>query len=148
MPPRLPKPDRSHKASAQIRRIVLDTGRSGPPGYAAPVPDQAARAAFADDVRRLADRLRGLSEARLDGPLPPHASRAAAARALAQLLADAAQDLEEPGAPRRTVPDLGVFAVGDQVAVTGADLLAAAGSTDRDVPAEVVESVADLRRRL
>lgn len=112
------------------------------------MPDEAARAAFADDVRRLADRLRGLSEARLVEPLPPHPSRAAAARAIAQRLADAARELADPGAPRRTVPDLGVFAVGDQVAVTGSDLLATASAEGRDVPDELVAAVADLRRRL
>jgi hypothetical protein len=71
-----------------------------------------------------------------------------AAQALAQQLADAAQDLEAPGAPRRAVPDLGVFAVGDQVAVTGADLLAAAAASGRDLPDEVVAAVGQLRREV
>src|SRR6476620_3361513 len=53
------------------------------------------------DIERVADRLRGLSEARLAAAAPPHASRAAAARATAQVLADAAAGLEA-GAGRRS----------------------------------------------
>jgi hypothetical protein len=75
----------------------------------------------------VADRLRGLSQARLSGPAPPHASRADAGRAAAQALADAAQVLAERASgtvpARRPLPRLGDFAVGDQVAVTGRDLL-------------------------
>lgn len=87
-------------------------------------------AELAADVRRVADRLRSLSQARLAAALPPHPSRAAAARAVAQVLADAAQGIEErtaAGEPTwRVVPELSDFAVGDQLAVTGHDLLAAA----------------------
>ena len=53
-----------------------------------------------------------------------------AALDLAQHLADAAQGVEERAAAvapvPRVVPDVGVFALGDQVAVTGTDLVAAA----------------------
>jgi hypothetical protein len=85
---------------------------------------------LADEVRRLADRLRSLSDTRLARPLPPHASRADAAHDLAVHLAVAGQGVEERAAPRppgwRTVPRLDDFAVGDQVAVTGTDLARAA----------------------
>jgi hypothetical protein len=96
----------------------------------------AMRQELARDVDRLADRLRNLSQARLAAAAPPHPSRAAAARAAAQTLADAAAGLEagpDPTGPTwRTVPDLGDFAVGDQLAVTGHDLIAAAESTQPD----------------
>ncbi len=88
---------------------------------------------LAGHVERLARRLRSLSEVRLARPLPGHASRADAARALAQQLADAASRLE--GLPVRTVPRLHDFAVGDQVAVTGHDLAAAGSAGGPDVQA-------------
>jgi hypothetical protein len=77
------------------------------------------------EVTRLADRLRTLSDVRLAQPLPAPASgsRADAAHALAQLLADLGADLE--GEQHRPVPRLHDFAVADQVAVTGTDLLRA-----------------------
>jgi hypothetical protein len=85
---------------------------------------------FGRDVERVSDRLRGLSEARLAAAVPPHASRAEAARATAQTLADAAAGLEagsDPVAPPwRTLPELIDLAAGDQLAVTGHDVLAAA----------------------
>jgi len=77
-------------------------------------------------VERLADRLRSLSDVRLAGPGGPRASRADAAHALAQQLADAAALIE--GGPSRMVPRLHDLAVGDQVAVTGHDLVAAAAA--------------------
>lgn len=88
------------------------------------------------DIDRMSDRLRGLSEARLAAAAPPHASRAAAARATAQTLADAAAGLEaraDPMAPTwRTLPELGDLAAGDQLAVTGHDLLTAAQQAGPD----------------
>lgn len=89
------------------------------------------------EVDRVADRLRGLSVRRLEAPLPPHPSRAAAARHVAQVLADAAATIEErtsPSPARRPVPSLSVFAAGDQVAVTGHDLVAAVRELLADVP--------------
>lgn len=94
------------------------------------------RAGLAADVRRVSDRLRSLSAARLAGPpgppadgMPPYASRAQAARAAAQALADAAGAFEAAaaggGPVGRLLPELADFAAGDQVAVTGNDLLAA-----------------------
>lgn len=80
------------------------------------------------DVRRVTDRLRSLSQARLAAPVPPHASRADAARAVGRTLAEAAQGIVERDSPVepawRVLPVLSDFAVGDQVAVTGHDLLA------------------------
>jgi hypothetical protein len=82
---------------------------------------------LAADVRRVSERLRGLSQSRLAAPAPPYHSRADAARAAAQALADAAQGLADREAeaepPWRTLPRLADFAVSDQVAVTGRDLL-------------------------
>lgn len=74
------------------------------------------------ELDRVVDRLRSMPLTRLAAPWPPYASRAAGARALAQRLADRAADVG--GWPRHRVPDAGDAAVGDQVAVTGADLLA------------------------
>ncbi|MDI2128805.1 hypothetical protein [Yinghuangia seranimata] len=82
-------------------------------------------AVLALEVRRLADRFRHLSESRLaaridpDDPSDPTVTRAGAGLALARRLAelgDAPEGLE-PG-------DVGPFAVGDQIAVTGLDLVA------------------------
>jgi hypothetical protein len=126
------------------------------------------RAAVADlgvDVDRVADRLRSLSQARLAAPLPPHESRAAAGRALAQLLAEVAQGVEEgaSGPPSwRVVPALGDFAVGDQVSVTGHDAVAALSGSGSGAPgwdrsgragvdvllARAARAVGELRRSL
>ncbi|MDQ1624647.1 MAG: hypothetical protein QOJ49_145 [Actinomycetota bacterium] len=104
--------------------LVTVGSDDGTPGWAGPVRD-----ALSAEVERTADRLRSLSEARLAAAVPPYASRAGAGRAAAQALAVAAQGIEERAGdapPRwRTVPELSDFAVGDQVAVTGHDLLAA-----------------------
>lgn len=96
------------------------------------------REELAADVRRVADRLRSLSQARLAAPVPPHATRADAARQAAAVLATAAQGVEERARPTepawRTLPALADFAVGDQVAVTGQDLVAAAAGVAADAP--------------
>lgn len=67
-------------------------------------------------VDRLADRLRSLPQSRL--------SRGVAAEglALARELSVRAQRIEEPGSSPRIMPDAGMFAVADQVAVAGHDL--------------------------
>ena len=122
------------------------------------------RADLAADVRRVSDRLRTLSATRLAAPPgpsvdggPEHPSRAAAGRAAAQALADAAADLEAAaaGVPpvRRRLPDLPDLSVGDQVAVTGHDLLAALGAADPPSAAllaarDATRALADVRRRL
>ena len=72
-------------------------------------------------VDAVADELRALPESRL--------RRGAAARglALARELAARAQRLEDPAGPVRELPDVGLYAVGDQVAVAGHDLAHALG---------------------
>ena len=130
---------------------------------------------LAADVRRVSDRLRTLSAARLAGPpappedgMPPYRSRAQAARGAAQAMADAAAALERAavgsgGFQWRPLPELADFAAGDQVAVTGHDLLAGLELVppDTDVYWDVLEHgparsqveqaarlLADVRRRL
>jgi hypothetical protein len=67
-------------------------------------------------VDRLSDRLRALPESRLRrGP-------AEAALALARELADRARRLERPSRPPAELPEAGIYAVGDQLAVAGHDL--------------------------
>jgi hypothetical protein len=132
------------------------------------------------DIERVSDRLRGLSDARLAAAAPPYASRAEAARATAQTLADAAAGLEaerdavvspevsadagrEVGAPVwRELPELIDLSAGDQLAVTGHDLLVAARPSAPDdhvwarhgrrtahvVLAEAADTLAALRRLL
>nr|WP_237502756.1 hypothetical protein [Streptomyces sp. SID8374] len=70
-------------------------------------------------VDRFADRLRSAPQSRLQ--------RGAAAEALAAAreLAVRAQRFESPGVEPRVLPDAGVFAVGDQLAVAGRDLAVA-----------------------
>ena len=131
------------------------------------------RAALEADLRRVVDRLGGLSAAQLAAPLPPseeggppYWSRAQAAWAVAQTMVEASQALENapawaqaPGLPRLTD-----FAAADQIAVTGHDLIAAlelVGPDDpvsgpeflqygpaRKVVAWPARLLGDLRRRL
>lgn len=68
-------------------------------------------------VNRLADRLRAAPQSRL------RQGAAAEGLALARELSQRAQRLEGAAPARvRVMPDAGVFAVGDQLAVAGADL--------------------------
>jgi hypothetical protein len=102
---------------------------------------------LAEQLARLADRLRSLSGVRLAAALPSGASRADAAHALAQRLADNAAVLV--GDQLRPVPRLDDLATGDEVAVTGTDLVRALRVAARD-PAtgwqEIAESaLADVR---
>ncbi len=94
---------------------------------------------MSSDVRRVSDRLRILSEARLAGEVPGHRSRAGAGRAVAQRLADLAAGVEARAASVapvwRVLPHLPDLAVGDQVAVTGADATAGLGDVQ---PEDVV----------
>jgi hypothetical protein len=91
-------------------------------------------ARLAADVERVEDRVRGLSLPRLARALPPYGTVADAARRVAQLLADCAQGVEERErdvAPRwRELPRLPDHVVGDQVAVTGRDAVAALRGVD------------------
>ncbi|MFF9852606.1 hypothetical protein [Streptomyces litmocidini] len=67
-------------------------------------------------VERFADRLRAAPQSRL------RQSAAAEGLALARELAVRAQRAENPDREPRIMPDAGLFAVGDQVAVAGNDL--------------------------
>jgi hypothetical protein len=104
---------------------------------------------LARDVRRVSDRLRSLDAGRAE-------AHAADVRRVLQVLADAAAALESaPGAPapERTVPELPVAALGDQLDVLGTDLIIAARSTRRDpgpdaVLAEAAAALRDLRLAL
>ncbi|PPK97221.1 hypothetical protein CLV92_10436 [Kineococcus xinjiangensis] len=96
------------------------------------------------ELRRVVDRLRSLPLSRLDRPAEgADVSRADVARRTAQALADLAADAE--GAPRRPLPRLAVHGVGDQLAVVGADVLAACGP---DALGAAEEQLAALRRAL
>lgn len=96
----------------------------------------------------MSERLRSMSQARLATACGPYPSAADAGRAVAQTLADAAAVAE--GEQPRPLPRLSDFAVGDQVAVTGHDLIAALGG---GVPADagratLAAEVARVRRLL
>lgn len=114
------------------------------PGGTDPVSGTPA-AQFADQLTRTVDRLRSLSLARLGAPFEPEATRADAARWTAQRLADVAAELE--GGPVRTLPRLADAAVGDQVAVCGRDVLAAAPG-DSPLLVDLADELLELRRRL
>ncbi|WP_434590585.1 hypothetical protein [Streptomyces sp. A5-4] len=89
-------------------------------------------------VDRLADRLRAASQSRLQR------GSAAEGLALARELSVRAQLLESPGREPRIMPDAGVFAVADQLAVAGHDLAAAlqtASSVELDEAVGLVEAV-------
>ncbi|MFE6223297.1 MULTISPECIES: hypothetical protein [unclassified Streptomyces] len=96
-------------------------------------------------VENFADRLRAAPQSRLQ--------RGAAAEglALARELAVRAQRVETPGTEPRIIPDAGVFAVADQLAVAGTDLAEAlrtapAGSRERELD-EAVGLVRAARER-
>jgi hypothetical protein len=121
-------------------------GADYPPGVADPHPSSS-RHQLADEVRRLADLLRRLPESRLRRR--PEALRgstvAEAAHGLAQWYADTAAGLADPDAPvLRAVPRLSDLAVGDQVAVTGADLVSALAAA---VPVRAVAAMAEATAR-
>jgi DNA-binding ferritin-like protein len=90
-------------------------------------------------VDRFADRLRAMPQSAL--------ARGAAAEglALARELAARAQRLEFPGRTPHRLPDAGLFAVGDQLAVAGHDLaeaLRTAGGRAGAGTRELAEAVA------
>ncbi|MFF9073662.1 hypothetical protein ACF1A9_15360 [Streptomyces sp. NPDC014872] len=91
-------------------------------------------------VDRFADRLRAAPQSRLQ--------RGAAAEGLATAreLASRAHRVEAPDREPRLMPDAGIFAVGDQLAVAGHDLAAAletASSTELDEAVRFVEEAAE-----
>lgn len=87
-------------------------------------------------VDRFADRLRAAPQSRLQ--------RGAAAEGLATAreLAVRAQRIEAPDREPRTLPDVGMFAIGDQLTVAGRDLAVAletAPSVELDEAVRFVE---------
>lgn len=89
-------------------------------------------------VERLADRLRSTPESRL------RQGAAAEGLALARELALRAQRLEFPGREPLPMPDAGMFAVADQLAVAGRDLALVVGtapSGELDEAVAMVEAV-------
>ena len=95
------------------------------------------------ELGRVAGRLRASSLDALGRPVGRWGSRADAAYAVAQALADAAADLEK--LPRRALPRLPDSVVADQVAVCGADLLTAGHG---NAPADVLDLLVEVRRAL
>ncbi|WP_461027320.1 hypothetical protein [Streptomyces sparsus] len=94
-------------------------------------------------VDRLADRLRAMPQSAL------HRGAAAEGLALARELAHRAQQLEGVPRPPRELPDVGAFAVGDQLAVAGHDLVEALRDHTGDrTAAENAAEVEALRKRL
>ncbi|HEV3174052.1 MAG TPA: hypothetical protein VGZ32_27135 [Actinocrinis sp.] len=92
---------------------------------------------LAEAVSRLASLFRSLPQSKLLRSLPDGRSRAAAGHEAAVLLARAGQGVEEraSGVPLwRDVPFDGVFVVGDQIAVTGHDLVVGLRGVDADEP--------------
>lgn len=87
-------------------------------------------------LTRLSAHFRGMPESKLLGRLPDGRSRAAAGHELAGRVALAAQGVEDRGLPVpptwRRLPFEGPFVVGDQIGVTGHDLLVACASAVAD----------------
>ncbi|UJB42364.1 MULTISPECIES: hypothetical protein [unclassified Streptomyces] len=108
-------------------------------------------------VDALADRLRALPQSAL------RRGAAAEGLALARELTARAQRIERPGERPRELPDAGMFAVGDQLAVAGHDLVEALraaagapeggaadgrGAAEADVKAAPAEQLAEAVRRV
>jgi hypothetical protein len=128
------------------------------------------RGDLAEEVGRLTQLFRRMPHSKFARRLQPYGDRADAGLWLAGQLAALAQGTEEresEAPPRwRSLPVLGPFALGDQIAVTGTDFLAAYDALPDDpaatqvwtpgdgrVPAEkalaaVLESTTALRKRL
>ncbi|MCX5412084.1 hypothetical protein [Streptomyces sp. NBC_00059] len=90
-------------------------------------------------VDRFADRVRSAPQSRLQR------GTAAEALAAARELSARAQRAESPGREPRVMPDAGMFAVGDQLAVAGRDLAVAletASSQELDEAVRCVEEAA------
>jgi len=91
-------------------------------------------------VDRFADRLRSAPQSRLQQGV------AAAALVTARDLSARAQRAEAPDHEPRIMPDAGIFAVGDQLAVAGRDLAVAletASSQELDEAVRCVEEAAE-----
>ncbi|MFC9620908.1 hypothetical protein ACFTXM_13180 [Streptomyces sp. NPDC056930] len=92
-------------------------------------------------VDRFADRLRAAPQSRLQ--------RGAAAEGLAtaRALALRAQRIEAPDREPRIIPDAGIFAIGDQLAVAGRDLAVALETAPSAELDEAVQFVAEAAAR-
>ncbi|SCF88070.1 hypothetical protein [Streptomyces sp. Ncost-T10-10d] len=92
-------------------------------------------------VDRFADRLRAAPQSRLQ--------RGAAAEGLAtaRALALRAQRVEAPDREPRIIPDAGIFAIGDQLAVAGRDLAVALETAPSAELDEAVQFVAEAAAR-
>ncbi|MEE1808361.1 MULTISPECIES: hypothetical protein [Streptomyces] len=92
-------------------------------------------------VDRFADRLRAAPQSRLQ--------RGAAAEGLATAreLALRAQRIEAPDREPRIIPDAGIFAIGDQLAVAGRDLAMALETAPSAELDEAVQFVAEAAAR-
>jgi hypothetical protein len=96
-------------------------------------------------LTRLSAHFRSMPESKLLGRLPDGRSRAAAGHELAGLVALAAQGVEDQDRRKppawRALPFEGPFVVGDQIGVTGHDLLVASAMAitgDEDVSSSEV----------
>ncbi|WP_031086606.1 hypothetical protein [Streptomyces sp. NRRL WC-3549] len=92
-------------------------------------------------VERFADRLRSAPQSRLRRGL------AAEALATARELSARAQRIESPDREPRLLPDAGVFAVGDQLAVAGRDLAVALETASPQELDEAVRGVEEAAER-
>ncbi len=119
------------------------------------------RADLAADVGRVSDRLRRMSQARLQGELPPGdavelppwGSRAEAGRGMGTWMSDQAVACEAAAEGRpypgyRGMPELTFFAAGDQVAVGGHDLLAAMDLVAPETVVQMSEERRTARERI
>jgi hypothetical protein len=140
---------------------LITPGHTGPARIVNPMSELSSAAVLGIALRELTDRMRALPESRLIG-------RVAAGEQLARRLVEWAHGVEHrdrlPPPPVPELPHVGLFVTADQVAVVGADLVAAAsglpastpvwvdGGTRQaplaDVLAAAAAAVADVRARL
>jgi hypothetical protein len=97
-------------------------------------PDGRASDELAVEVTRVAEAYRRMPHSKFTLRLDPHGDRAVAGHRLAAQFAALAQGVEEAGRPEppewRELPVLEPFALGDQLEVTGKDLLRAYGELE------------------
>jgi len=132
-------------ASAGNRQSTLDSRPMNSAASAPSVSEAAER--YAADLMRTVDRLRTMGTARLAAVFEPEPTRADAAFALIQVIAQRAAVQEQLAAP--PVPRLADLALGDQLAVVGRDLLMAARERQAvDVLVQTADELLELRRRI
>jgi hypothetical protein len=110
---------------------LITPGHTGPARIVVVMSELSSTKLLGNALREVADRLRALPESRL-------VSRVSAAEALARRLVEWAHGIEHrdvlPPPPVPQLPTIGLFVTADQVAVAGADLLAAADGLPPDTP--------------